>query len=127
MDDIDLMRGALAAAGARRLADAMLLPLRREVGAFRFSTVRLDVRENSMRINQTLAALFRVTRRRRRAARCRIRRNGSDWLLAELGTPRERASAATTGLPRGGRGNARDLPHHRPHARGDRPRSLRRA
>ena len=30
------------------------------MGVFRFSTVRLDVRENSMRINPTLAELFRL-------------------------------------------------------------------
>ncbi len=87
MDDIDLMRGALTAAGAGRLSDALLLPLRREVGAFRFSTVRLDIRENSMRINATLGELFRLSH------------DGTDppaadsaewkgWLLAELGTPR---------------------------------------
>ena len=91
MDDIDLMRNALAAAGAGRLSDAVLLPLRREVGAFRFSTVRLDVRENSMRINATLAELFRSSH------------DGADppetdsaawkrWLLSELGTARERPS-----------------------------------
>jgi phosphoenolpyruvate carboxylase len=87
MDDIDLMRDALAAGGAQRLADALLLPLRREVGVFRFSTVRLDVRESSMRINQTLAALFRA------------RNAGAEppppesaqwkhWLLSQLGTAR---------------------------------------
>jgi phosphoenolpyruvate carboxylase len=87
MDDIDLMRAALAAGGAQRLSDALLLPLRREVGVFRFSTVRLDVRESSMRVNQTLAAMFRA------------RNDGADppppesvqwkhWLLSELGTPR---------------------------------------
>jgi phosphoenolpyruvate carboxylase len=86
MDDIDLMRTALADGGARRLSDDLLLPLRREVGVFRFSTVRLDVRENSMRVNQTLAAMFRL-------------RHGAEppqpesaewkrWLLAELGTAR---------------------------------------
>jgi phosphoenolpyruvate carboxylase len=87
MDDIDLMRNALAAGGAQRLADALLLPLRREVGVFRFSTVRLDVRESSMRINETLAAMFA------------LRNGGAEpppadsaqwkkWLLAELGTAR---------------------------------------
>jgi phosphoenolpyruvate carboxylase len=87
IDDIDLMRNALAAGGAQRLADALLLPMRREVGVFRFSTVRLDVRESSMRINQTLAAMFRA------------KNNGAEppapespqwkqWLLAELGTAR---------------------------------------
>ena len=30
MDDIDLMRTALAAGGAQRLSDALLLPLRRD-------------------------------------------------------------------------------------------------
>jgi len=87
MDDIDLMRSALAAGGAERLSDALLLPLRREVGVFRFSTVRLDVRESSMRINQTLAAMFR------------LRKDGAEppaaesaewkqWLLSELGMAR---------------------------------------
>jgi phosphoenolpyruvate carboxylase len=97
MDDIDLMRNALAAGGAQRLADALLLPLRREVGVFRFSTVRLDVRESSMRINQTLAAMYSL-------------RNGGaqppaadsaqwkQWLLAELGTPRSEP-LPYTGLP----------------------------
>jgi phosphoenolpyruvate carboxylase len=87
MDDIDLMRSALGAVGAQRLSDALLLPLRREVGVFRFTTVRLDVRESSMRINQTLAAMFR------------LRHSGAEppatesedwkrWLLTELGTAR---------------------------------------
>jgi phosphoenolpyruvate carboxylase len=87
IDDIDLMRNALTATGAQRLSDALLLPLRREVGVFRFSTVRLDVRENSMRINQTLAAMFQ------------LRHDGAEppaaesaqwkqWLLSELGTAR---------------------------------------
>ncbi|HTV95254.1 MAG TPA: phosphoenolpyruvate carboxylase [Steroidobacteraceae bacterium] len=62
IEDIDLMRHALESAGAKRLADALLLPLRREVGIFRFCTVRLDVRENSMRVNRTLAALYRACR-----------------------------------------------------------------
>jgi len=60
IEDVDLMRDALQASGAGRMAEALLLPLRREVGTFRFCTVRLDVRENSMRVNQTLAALYRA-------------------------------------------------------------------
>jgi phosphoenolpyruvate carboxylase len=87
MDDIDLMRDALAAGGAQRLADALLLPLRREVGVFRFSTVRLDVRESSMRINQTLAALFRA---RNAGAEPPPPESGQwkHWLLSQLGTAR---------------------------------------
>jgi phosphoenolpyruvate carboxylase len=87
IEDIDLMRGALETAGARRLSDALLLPLRREVGIFRFSTVRLDVRENSMRVNQTLAAMFRV-----RHGGAEPPQTDSEewkaWLRSELAAPR---------------------------------------
>jgi phosphoenolpyruvate carboxylase len=87
MDDIDLMRDALAASGARRLSDALLLPLRREIGVFRFSTVRLDVRENSTRINQTLAAMFRHSHDGAEPPATESA-EWKQWLLAELGTPR---------------------------------------
>ena len=100
MEDIDLMREALAAAGAKHIADALLLPFRREAAVFRFSTVRLDVRENSMRINQTLAAMYRA------------RTPGSEpppadsgewkqWLKSELAAPRDLRLAAGghDGLP----------------------------
>jgi phosphoenolpyruvate carboxylase len=87
MDDIDLMRNALAAGGAQRLSDALLLPLRREVGVFRFSTVRLDVRESSMRINQTLAAMFRL-RNGGAEAPAAESAEWKQWLLCELGTAR---------------------------------------
>ncbi len=97
LEDIDLMRGALTAAGAQRLSDALLLPLRREVGVFRFCTVRLDVRENSMRINQTLAAMFRV---RNGGAEPPLPESAEwkNWLLSELGTPRD-ALCLYEGLP----------------------------
>ena len=89
MDDIDLMRNALAAAGAQRLSDTLLLPLRREVAVFRFCTVRLDVRENSMRVNQTLAAMFRhVQAGAEPPAADSV--EWKRWLLSELGTPRDK-------------------------------------
>ena len=87
MDDIDLMRNALAVSGAQRLSDALLLPLRREVGVFRFCTVRLDVRENSMRINQTLAAMYRL-RNDGAAPPAAESAAWKQWLLSELGAPR---------------------------------------
>jgi phosphoenolpyruvate carboxylase len=86
MDDIDLIRDALTVGGAQRLSDALLLPLRREVGVFRFSTVRLDVRENSMRINQTLAAMFRL--RHDAEPPQPESAEWKQWLLTELGTAR---------------------------------------
>jgi phosphoenolpyruvate carboxylase len=87
IEDIDLMREALAASGARRLADALLLPLRREVGIFRFSTVRLDVRENSMRINQTLAAMYR-SRHGGAEPPAPDSEDWKRWLKSELAEPR---------------------------------------
>jgi len=68
IEDIDLMRGALEAAGARRLSDALLLPLRREVGIFRFSTVRLDVREQHARESDARRHVSCPPWRRRAAA-----------------------------------------------------------
>jgi phosphoenolpyruvate carboxylase len=97
IEDIDLMRGALESAGARRLSDALLLPLRREVGIFRFSTVRLDVRENSMRINQTLAAMFR-TRHGGAEPPPAHSEEWKAWLRAELAAPRT-APLGYDGLP----------------------------
>ena len=87
IEDLDLMCGALQAAGAGRIADALLLPLRREVGIFRFCTVRLDVRENSMRVNQTLAALYRA---RNGGAEAPAPRSleWKEWLKSELAAPR---------------------------------------
>jgi phosphoenolpyruvate carboxylase len=97
MDDIDLMRGALGAAGAQRLSDALLLPLRREVGVFRFTTMRLDVRENSMRINRTLAAMFRL-RHPCADPPAAESEEWKRWLLTELGTARS-VPALYQGLP----------------------------
>ena len=87
IEDIDLMRGALEAAGAQRLSDALLLPLRREVGIFRFCTVRLDVRENSMRVNQTLAAMFRARHGGAEPPEADSE-DWKSWLRAELAAPR---------------------------------------
>jgi phosphoenolpyruvate carboxylase len=97
IEDVDLMRDALKASGAEGIADALLLPLRREVATFRFCTVRLDVRENSMRVNQTLAALYRA-----RNSGAEAPATGSNewqlWLKSELATPR-RDPLGCEGLP----------------------------
>jgi phosphoenolpyruvate carboxylase len=97
IEDIDLMRDALQASGASALADALLLPLRREVGTFRFCTVRLDVRENSMRVNQTLAALYRV-RHGGAEAPAPSSDEWRQWLRSELAAPR-RATRSGEDLP----------------------------
>jgi phosphoenolpyruvate carboxylase len=84
--DIDLMCEALTAAGAGSLADSLLVPLRREVGIFRFSTVRLDIRENTIRMNRTLAEIHQIVTGA--PAPAPESPEWKLWLLAELTRPR---------------------------------------
>jgi phosphoenolpyruvate carboxylase len=57
--DLRLMEDALAVGGSQSLASTLIRPVRREVESFRFSTVRLDVRENTTRLNAALADLWK--------------------------------------------------------------------
>ena len=59
--DLKLIETELLEAGRPELAEALVRPVRREVEAFRFSTVRLDVRENTTKLNAALRALHAVT------------------------------------------------------------------
>ena len=95
--DVDLMLGALRAAGADRLAVSLLVPLRREIGVFRFSTVRLDIRENTVRLNDTLTAIFRATHPGVEPPQPDTP-EWKQWLLAELGKPRS-GPRTIEGLP----------------------------
>jgi phosphoenolpyruvate carboxylase len=56
--DLRTLEAGLTGAGCGSAAARLVRPLRREVEAFRFSTVRLDVRENSPRVNAALGALW---------------------------------------------------------------------
>jgi phosphoenolpyruvate carboxylase len=56
--DLRLIEDALTAGGSASLASILVQPVRREVESFRFSTVRLDVRENTTRLNAALADLW---------------------------------------------------------------------
>jgi phosphoenolpyruvate carboxylase len=90
-DDLVLIENALLESRHEALARTFVAPLRRKVEAFRFSTVRLDLRENSTKINQAIAALARA-------------RHGTEpqdlegWLLSELARPRAQGEAVF-GLP----------------------------
>ena len=59
--DLGLIESELAESGHRSLAESLVRPARREVEAFRFSTVRLDVRENTTKLNAALRALHCAT------------------------------------------------------------------
>ncbi len=57
INDLRTIESELAGGGREALAEALVQPVRREVEAFRFSTVRLDVRENTTKLNAALRAL----------------------------------------------------------------------
>ncbi len=94
--ELKVMEQALGACRAPELARLLVRPLRREVETFRFSTVRLDLRENTAGTTRTLEALWRAAE------------GGGDapadpgpwkqWLLAALSRPRD-AGRAMPGLP----------------------------
>jgi phosphoenolpyruvate carboxylase len=87
--ELRLIEEALSECKAPGVAAVVVRPLRREVETFRFSTVRLDIRENTTRTTQALQSLWRA-------------RHGAEeppppdsaqwkaWLLGELSLPRER-------------------------------------
>ncbi len=83
--DLKLLEDELGLAGRPEIARALLTPVRREVESFRFSTVRLDVRENTTKLGAALRDLWRLA-------------NGGDppeagseawraWVAAELARP----------------------------------------
>ncbi|MEE8321842.1 MAG: phosphoenolpyruvate carboxylase, partial [Gammaproteobacteria bacterium] len=84
--DIRCMEQGLIDAGCERIASSFVTPLRELAEAFRFRTVRLDLRENSTIVNNTLACIWRGYH------------NGNEppapdtgtwkeWLLSELARP----------------------------------------
>jgi phosphoenolpyruvate carboxylase len=89
--DLRLIEDALSGAGSISLAAALVRPVRREVESFRFSTVRLDVRENTTRLNAALADLWREAKGRSDAGALDVPDQQSDawrqWLVAELARP----------------------------------------
>lgn len=87
--DLQAMHDELAAGGAAPLAESQVAPLLREVRVFRFATARLDVRENTQRINATLAEFWRLGRPGNTAAEPPAPDSGAwlDWLHTELAAP----------------------------------------
>ena len=88
VNDLKLMENALTECKAKQLAVALVRPLRREVETFRFSTVRLDVRENTTRTTQTLQAIWQASGGKGEPPAVDSR-EWKAWLLAELARPRE--------------------------------------
>jgi phosphoenolpyruvate carboxylase len=87
--DLAVTEEALTESGSPGLAQDLVRPLRLAVEAFRFRTVRLDLRENTTRLTETLRALWRSMHTE---ADGEPPAHDSDewkaWLLSELGRPR---------------------------------------
>jgi phosphoenolpyruvate carboxylase len=89
--DLRLIEEALGAAGRGSIAGTLVRPVRREVESFRFSTVRLDVRENTTKLNAALADLWRAGGPADRRTGGQVPEQGSDawrqWITGELARP----------------------------------------
>jgi len=87
--DLRALERGIAASVEPSLAQAAVRPVRREVELFRFSTVRLDIRENTTKLNEALGALWR---HRARGAGDRPPAPEStewtQWIQAELARPK---------------------------------------
>jgi phosphoenolpyruvate carboxylase len=94
--DLRLIEEELVQAGRTEIAGAIVRPVRREVESFRFSTVRLDVRENTTKLGAALRDLWRAGNSGEPPE------PGSEawrgWIGAELARPLA-ADATTPALP----------------------------
>ncbi|QBR72780.1 phosphoenolpyruvate carboxylase [Beijerinckiaceae bacterium] len=86
--DLRVLEEALIESGAADIGESLVRPVRWSVEIFRFRTVRLDLRENTTRLTQTLQTLWQAT----------AGRDGGtppepdsaawkDWVTAELARP----------------------------------------
>ncbi|MGU3538519.1 phosphoenolpyruvate carboxylase [Methylobacterium sp. A54F] len=89
INDLRTLEKGLADAKCGSLATDLVRPVRRMVEIFRFSTVRLDLRENTTRTTQTLQALWRQQNGANREPPAVDAPAWKDWLLAELARPRD--------------------------------------
>ena len=91
--DLRALERALTEARCGRIASAVVAPVCREVETFRFSLVRLDVRDHAKRLRPAADAL------RERMARATAPVPGDDtaWLRAALAVPRPHDNSASGG------------------------------
>jgi phosphoenolpyruvate carboxylase len=88
LGDLRLIERALEQGGAANIARSLVRPVRHEVEIFRFSTVRLDLRENTARIGASLEALWRLNCPDGGSPPSRDSEPWRAWLAAELARPR---------------------------------------
>ncbi|MGC2409937.1 MAG: phosphoenolpyruvate carboxylase [Methyloceanibacter sp.] len=97
--DLRVLETALEEADLASIATDLVRPVRFAAQIFRFSTVRLDLRENTTRTNEALQTLWRATVGEGKGEPPDPRSDTwKAWLLAELARPRE-GVRVLTGLP----------------------------
>jgi phosphoenolpyruvate carboxylase len=84
--DLKTMEQGLTACKGEVLTVSLVAPVRRAVEAFRFSTMRLDVRENTTRITQALVELWRTAPNEGEPPAFDSS-NWKSWLLQQLAKP----------------------------------------
>src|SRR5262245_21886354 len=88
ISDLRILEDALAEGGGEQIAKDLVRPLRWAVKVFRFRTVRLDLRDNTTRLTQTLQALWHARTGRKDATPPDARSaEWKNWILAELARP----------------------------------------
>jgi phosphoenolpyruvate carboxylase len=85
--DLTMIEDELVGASRPELGSALVRPIRREVESFRFSTVRLDIRENTTRLNAALRDLWRASTEATADAAEPDAEAWRAWLAAELARP----------------------------------------
>lgn len=106
LDDLLVIENGLIAANCENLAISMIKPLRQEAESFKFSAVRLDLRENSTTTNNTLQAIWCELNNASEAPDAQSP-EWREWLNSQLAEPMQglpnfssldEASASTLGL-----------------------------
>ncbi len=88
IQDLRVVENALSEARSHSIAVNMVKPVRRAVEIFRFSTVRLDLRENTTRTTEALQSLWWTTAGHGDATPPELgSREWRAWLLRELSRP----------------------------------------
>jgi phosphoenolpyruvate carboxylase len=88
ISDLRILENALVEGGGEDIAKDLVRPLRWAVEVFRFRTVRLDLRENSTRLTQTLQSLWQArTGRRGETPPNPGSAEWKNWIIAELTRP----------------------------------------
>lgn len=87
--DLRSLEEALIEGGGEDLASDLVRPVRWAVEIFRFRTVRLDLRENTTRLTQTLQALWRAKTNQKEDATPPDPASSAwkKWIIAELARP----------------------------------------